>query len=724
MKRVNKMISILLVACLVVGLMPTGALASSEQVTENNVKSNASDFEDMYNEYASFLKMYKKAQDNDFYRNDLDNKDRFNINLELIGSHTDVTELYYTLVDTASDGTPELFIASVDFDKTIKENPYGFGDVNYEIFEIVGYADGSIGFPFSRGMSYRSHYYVMDNNVIKNYGSGGATYYGVDYYSVLANKTESKLDSFVVRDGNNYYMGQSDRNERTRITETMYLSLVNKYKYKRDLAWHPISDLTSLKTELFKNKDIQVFLNGTQIEFDQPPINTSEGRVLVPIRKIAEAMDKKVLWSSETSTAFIDNTDEGLIIPLLEEYMLIADENGYDSWERVPLDFPAIEMNGRTLVPMRAFCESLGATVVWDGTTKTIDITYDATGSAEPMNDMLYDSINLAYYAERCDENPFDDYSEAIDDFYDNRPYAADAIAMGLSDPFGGVTDLVSMIVDDSTNASNIIQKSLDDVLKETPQGNQLNYDAKLIKRLKSIVDSGLDIYSDVGGLNSNITNLSPSLETLNGSLLNYSANNKSTVSSLFDLSVFTVEEVAYLLTEYEKNIEYLDVIKNSLAESGYSDAATSKAISMLYTEYTEKFVGVLFDVRNECIKQGIMGGLSSYLGGSGVAFGNLVWDIIFDLSGVTSSGDALKTFYGIYCYDFGLNKALTDKLVNNKPSTESEISELRALIEIQKAEKIAAYKAMKEITNKKPSQDYADEVINEISGFSYRIFG
>ena len=533
-----------------------------------------------------------------------------------------------------------------------------------------------------------------------------------------------QLESFADREFDNYYMGTNDRNNRTRITETMYLSLVNKYKYKRDLVWHPIGDLNSLRSELYKNKDIQVFLNGTQIEFDQPPINTSEGRVLVPIRKIAEAMDKKVLWSSETSTAFIDNTDEGLIIPLLEEYMLIADENGYNSWERVPLDFPAIEMNGRTLVPMRAFCESLGATVVWDGTTKTIDITYDATGSAEPMNDMLYDSINLAYYAEKCDENPFADYSEAIDDFYDNRPYAADAIAMGLSDPFGGVTDLVSMIVEDSTNASNIIQKSLDDVLKETPQGNQLNYDAKLVKRIKSVIDSGLDIYSDVGGLNSNITSLSPSLETLNGSLLSYSENNKSTVSSLFDLSVFTVEEVAYLLTEYEKNIEYLDVIKNSLAKSGYSDVATSKAISMLYTEYTEKFVGVMFDVRDECVKQGIMGGLSSYLGGSGVAFGNLVWDIIFGVLGVTSSGDALKTFYGIYCYDFGLNKALTDKLVNNKPSTESEISELRALLEIQKAEKIAAYKAMKEITNKRPAQDYADEVINEISGFSYRIFG
>lgn len=726
MKRANKMTSVMLILCLLIGLIPTGALASTEQVTENKLKSPATELDDMYNEYASFLEMYKKAQDNNFYRNDRDNPERSKINLELIMSHTDVQELYYTLVDTASDGTPELFLASVDFSRPIQENwsGTGYGDVNYEIFEILGYANGTIGKPFGSGMSYRSHYFIMNNNVIKNYGSGGAYVYGVSYYTIKANSTKNQLESFADREFENYYMGTNDRNKRTKITETMYLSLVNKYKYKRDLVWHPISDLNSLKTELFKNKDIQVFLNGAQIEFDQPPITTSEGRVLVPIRKIAEAMNKKVLWSSETSTAFIDNTDEGLIIPLLEEYMLIADENGYDSWERVPLESPAIEMNGRTLVPMRAFCESLGATVVWDGATKTINITYNSTGATEPMNDMLYDSINLAYYAERCNENPFNDYSDAINDFYDHRPYTVDAIALGISDPFAGINDLVSMIVEGSTNASNIIQKSLDEVLKETPQGNQLNYDAKLIKRIKSLVDSGLDVYSDIGGLNSSITSLSPAFESLNDSLLSYSSNNKSDVSSIFDLSVFTAEEVAYLLTEYEKNVEYLDVFKNALLNAGFTDEATEKAISMLYTEYTNKFVGVMFDVREECVKQGILGSLSAFLGGSGVAFGTLVWDSIFDFLGVTSTGDALKTFYGIYCYDYGLNKVLTDKLVNSKPATKSDISELRALIEIQKAEKIAAYKAMKEITNDDASQDYADEVINEISGFSYRIFG
>ena len=165
------------------------------------------------------------------------------------------------------------------------------------------------------------------------------------------------------------------------------------------------NDLSLLRNMLYQNEEeFKVVLNGEEIKFDQPPIHTPEGRLLVPIRRIAESMGKTVLYSEETKTAFVDNSNEALIIPLFEKTMYIANENEFNFWEKVELEVPAIEMNGRTLVPARAFCESLGATVSWKAEEKTAFITYDDSIASEQMNDMLFDSINSIWYMKRIEE--------------------------------------------------------------------------------------------------------------------------------------------------------------------------------------------------------------------------------------------------------------------------------------------------------------------------------
>ena len=47
-----------------------------------------------------------------------------------------------------------------------------------------------------------------------------------------------------------------------------------------------------------------------------------------------------------------------------------------DSSDVKTLDAPPIIQNGRTLVPLRFIMETFGATVDWEGETKTITITY------------------------------------------------------------------------------------------------------------------------------------------------------------------------------------------------------------------------------------------------------------------------------------------------------------------------------------------------------------
>ena len=127
----------------------------------------------------------------------------------------------------------------------------------------------------------------------------------------------------------------------------------------------------------FKSNSINVILNGTELTFDQPPILDPAGRVLVPIRKIAEAMGDDVKWNQDLQTAFVQHKERALIIPLYKDHLYTAYSDNPIEWRKYTLDVPSQVQNERTLTPVRAFCESLGATVNWDDSTQTVYIEYN-----------------------------------------------------------------------------------------------------------------------------------------------------------------------------------------------------------------------------------------------------------------------------------------------------------------------------------------------------------
>ena len=55
--------------------------------------------------------------------------------------------------------------------------------------------------------------------------------------------------------------------------------------------------------------------------------------------------------------------------------LTIGEANAYRNKAMLPLDVPAQILNGRTLVPLRFVSEAMGAKVEWNGTTRTIAIT-------------------------------------------------------------------------------------------------------------------------------------------------------------------------------------------------------------------------------------------------------------------------------------------------------------------------------------------------------------
>lgn len=120
---------------------------------------------------------------------------------------------------------------------------------------------------------------------------------------------------------------------------------------------------------------VTVLVNGQKISFpDQQPF-IQDGRTLVPVRFVSEALGAKVDWDQPTQTAIInkDGSDIRMKIGSMQPVV-----NGYAR----AIDVPAQLVNNRTMVPLRFVSEILGAHVEWISATQTVDITTTGTWSS------------------------------------------------------------------------------------------------------------------------------------------------------------------------------------------------------------------------------------------------------------------------------------------------------------------------------------------------------
>ncbi|MBC7195354.1 MAG: copper amine oxidase N-terminal domain-containing protein [Caldisericia bacterium] len=116
-----------------------------------------------------------------------------------------------------------------------------------------------------------------------------------------------------------------------------------------------------------------MYVNDLPQEIDVPP-QIVEGRTYLPIRWVAEPLGAEVNWDGKEKKVTI-SLKENLIELWIGKNM--ARINGVDT----PIDpnnskvVPMI-ISGRTMLPVRFVAENLGCKVDWDGTTKTVTITY------------------------------------------------------------------------------------------------------------------------------------------------------------------------------------------------------------------------------------------------------------------------------------------------------------------------------------------------------------
>ena len=116
--------------------------------------------------------------------------------------------------------------------------------------------------------------------------------------------------------------------------------------------------------------DITVTLDGEVVDVESygSPATIVEGRTLVPLRAIFEALGASVEWDNVTRTVTSERGSD--VISLT-----VGADTFYKNDEPIELDVPAQIINDRTMVPARAIAEAYGCDVQWDGETRTVTIT-------------------------------------------------------------------------------------------------------------------------------------------------------------------------------------------------------------------------------------------------------------------------------------------------------------------------------------------------------------
>lgn len=117
---------------------------------------------------------------------------------------------------------------------------------------------------------------------------------------------------------------------------------------------------------------VDLYVDNNLIETDTPP-TIVDGRTLVPVRAIFEAIGATVEWDNDTRTA--TGIRNGIIVTIQ-----IDNATAYVNGEARALDVPAQIINSRTMVPARFISEAIGCDVTWYQPTETVGIADKTKG--------------------------------------------------------------------------------------------------------------------------------------------------------------------------------------------------------------------------------------------------------------------------------------------------------------------------------------------------------
>ncbi|MFZ5823557.1 MAG: N-acetylmuramoyl-L-alanine amidase [Bacillota bacterium] len=112
--------------------------------------------------------------------------------------------------------------------------------------------------------------------------------------------------------------------------------------------------------------DVTVQVEGKPLHQTVPPIIV-DGRLLIGVRAVGEAVGGTVDWNPETRQVTVTRRTDKVVLTIGGNEAVV---NG----KAASLEVPPLIFENRTMVPLRFIAEALGGSVHWDGATRTANI--------------------------------------------------------------------------------------------------------------------------------------------------------------------------------------------------------------------------------------------------------------------------------------------------------------------------------------------------------------
>lgn len=192
------------------------------------------------------------------------------------------------------------------------------------------------------------------------------------------------------------------------------------------------------------NSYIPIYVNGNALSNSNAILK--DGTTLLPVRSISNALGGKAMWDASSNTVMVVKDD--IVVS-----MSIGDRSIYINGQENILSVPAQIVDGYTYVPLRGFGEALECEIVWDGSTKTVNIFsngYRQPQSREEIKENILISLSKisGYHVEAANnlDRSLDYYlTFLVDNNSDNIIYAERYVELMKENIENSMTDIQTM---------------------------------------------------------------------------------------------------------------------------------------------------------------------------------------------------------------------------------------------------------------------------------------
>ncbi|MDG0789453.1 stalk domain-containing protein [Cohnella ginsengisoli] len=116
---------------------------------------------------------------------------------------------------------------------------------------------------------------------------------------------------------------------------------------------------------------VTIVLDDVKFPVPVPPIN-SKGTILLPFRKIAEALDVNAVWLPATKSVVAKGKDAGG--QAVEVHLTLGQKSASINGVKFTLNAAPVMSHDSVLVPLAFFSQAFGANVTWDGPAKIVRV--------------------------------------------------------------------------------------------------------------------------------------------------------------------------------------------------------------------------------------------------------------------------------------------------------------------------------------------------------------